>query len=933
MIENLDQQPAFLVGVTGHWDLLPEQIETLKERVRCVFRLLRHGSTVVEGRGRKRLTPDGEAFFQGLDRLEWSDCSLQHQLDEVHASFLNDWPGLGEMPIVILSALAPGADQLVAEVALEEEFQESDFQVVAPLPFPMPEFEAEAKTLGKTYRDASTFVRRGLTSEEIKELQRQLDGPATEDRPEGIVRRMLLHQGPESGFTVMLKEDLEFETKEAWFAQCVADLEADDPTARRRRYQAAGEYVAAYSHLMLAIWDHLDDSDKTGGTAQIVSVRQRGLTPKLLPVAHDLPMPLGPTLQLFTERRNRKRGDSPAVSNPPWHYRWLFPPFKSESIPELTSHRQVCQSRIEDTQLGLDRLVKQGCFLRDLVNLPPARNEKIENDVETYLSDTTKPEHPAEIKSIRKQLEENASVLLPKTERLIGFRRRILQQQYQEGDETSQNLRKLFLLTFFAVLLIHTYNNWHPQNEPQPVVAARGGMETSAVNDTVSGTSDQSVEPSTPAETSMPVPPADGATFVARIMRVLFGGTGFGLAIYALWFFWRRKPEQHEEKNHDLRAIAEGVRVQMLWFLAGIGRSVPANYMLRQRAEFQWLRAVIRSVSFPYEQAYWEFRKLPRGLQLRLLKSVFHNWLRGHENNAQSNYFAKKKQERLRQIHFFRRSGTILVLSGVLIVFAHVVAAIADLFLGTRSMDSLADGLWTCYFCWLLLVPLILVIWAVRHLSRLKGWKGRYEWSVQMLEKWIPIRESNEFAHSRKRFLARMLHNFLIYLVPAILIAGSGILLNAMLSRSGWFPPMGTLSTIISAFLFLAGGLCIAWSEKNLDAELAGQYGNMYHLFQIAANHVEVQILRLQHLESIMNDRAAAIRSLESQGKGKGESEEESEWDKRVDSEQATAQADFDELVRQTQNALYELGIESLDENAEWLILHRARPLEPLMAG
>ena len=33
------------------------------------------------------------------------------------------------------------------------------------------------------------------------------------------------------------------------------------------------------------------------------------------------------------------------------------------------------------------------------------------------------------------------------------------------------------------------------------------------------------------------------------------------------------------------------------------------------------------------------------------------------------------------------------------------------------------------------------------------------------------------------------------------------------------------------------------------------------------------------------------------------------------------------------QDSLYALGKEALDENAEWLLLHRARPLEPVMTG
>jgi hypothetical protein len=33
------------------------------------------------------------------------------------------------------------------------------------------------------------------------------------------------------------------------------------------------------------------------------------------------------------------------------------------------------------------------------------------------------------------------------------------------------------------------------------------------------------------------------------------------------------------------------------------------------------------------------------------------------------------------------------------------------------------------------------------------------------------------------------------------------------------------------------------------------------------------------------------------------------------------------------QEILFALGLQALNENGEWLILHRARPLEPVLAG
>jgi hypothetical protein len=41
----------------------------------------------------------------------------------------------------------------------------------------------------------------------------------------------------------------------------------------------------------------------------------------------------------------------------------------------------------------------------------------------------------------------------------------------------------------------------------------------------------------------------------------------------------------------------------------------------------------------------------------------------------------------------------------------------------------------------------------------------------------------------------------------------------------------------------------------------------------------------------------------------------------------------YDRLMHEAHDILYQLGCEALNENAEWLILHRSRPVEPFMAG
>ena len=80
----------------------------------------------------------------------------------------------------------------------------------------------------------------------------------------------------------------------------------------------------------------------------------------------------------------------------------------------------------------------------------------------------------------------------------------------------------------------------------------------------------------------------------------------FSVAVLILSFsivvrYIRTRTLQRQEKGQDYRALAEGLRVQMFWCLAGLGQSVPANYLQRQRSELDWVRAAIREAAAPYD--------------------------------------------------------------------------------------------------------------------------------------------------------------------------------------------------------------------------------------------------------------------------------------------------------------------------------------------
>jgi hypothetical protein len=183
--------PAPLViGVSGHRDLRPGDLYDLINKVQAIFRNLR----------------------------------------ELYPS----------TPFILLSALAEGADRLVARVALEPE---NRTRLVVPLPMPQPLYETDFET--------------AASLEDFRALLAQADYSFEIPLPNGVSQDAVAERGP----------------------------------ARDHQYELQGKYLALQSQILIALWDGVD-SGKTGGTSEVVKFQTQGLprgdcdleTPELFPV-------------------------------------------------------------------------------------------------------------------------------------------------------------------------------------------------------------------------------------------------------------------------------------------------------------------------------------------------------------------------------------------------------------------------------------------------------------------------------------------------------------------------------------------------------------------------------------------------------------------------------------------------------------------------
>ncbi len=146
---------------------------------------------------------------------------IRQRVAEFFAQVKRDFP---DMPLVVLSALAEGGDQLVAREALA-----AGARLIAPLPL-LPH------TYSEDFGDDAT--RRGF--EELRQRSEVLQMP-------------------------LLPGD------------SLADI-ASHGEARDRHYAQAGVFIASHCHILLALWDGRE-SDLLGGTAQVVRYALDGVMP------------------------------------------------------------------------------------------------------------------------------------------------------------------------------------------------------------------------------------------------------------------------------------------------------------------------------------------------------------------------------------------------------------------------------------------------------------------------------------------------------------------------------------------------------------------------------------------------------------------------------------------------------------------------------
>jgi len=190
-------------------------------------------------------------------------ASLESVVRQVIEEFKTNLP---HTPLVLLSALAEGADRLVARIALE-----LGVRLIVPLPMRKDIYEKDfaldsrgefANLLGQAEHSFELPLVQGSSIEEIKE-----EGPA-----------------------------------------------------RNHQYEQAGAYIVRHSHLLLALWDG-KYRDLVGGTSRVVRFQLEGIPEPYAPRSSPIDPPdSGPVYHIVTPRTSQ-----PETAGEPFTLHKLFP--------------------------------------------------------------------------------------------------------------------------------------------------------------------------------------------------------------------------------------------------------------------------------------------------------------------------------------------------------------------------------------------------------------------------------------------------------------------------------------------------------------------------------------------------------------------------------------------------------------------------------
>ena len=420
----------------------------------------------------------------------------------------------GAAPIVLLTGLADGADQIASEAALELD-ERLNVKVVAVLPMERDIFR--------------------LTVENQARFDRLL---------------------ARAHYSFALPLDPQNVGREAELRRVVPETEE----TRQRQYVQLADFLALHSHVLFAFWDGIDNQDR-GGTACVVRLKLQGTDESEERADFLTYSSVGPVVQLLTPRDNEADRAEP-----------IDPNLKIDEVPVFFWSRENLWMTDEKSRAFPNRQIMTEA--RRLTT-PAAQQRAIKSVLEKMGQlNADAAEHYAELEPKFAQAETYLWENKANPEANLDVGSRVLVDHYLVADQ----LALLF------------------QERGQNIGRRRSRDGKKGEKDKVNGY---------PFWVAL-------LCFLGGILGLLgefeqeswhdplewgtLGAYWFAAAVIFVIYSCASKKKLHY-RHFRSRAVAEALRVQIFWRIAGISDCVSCYYRSHQIDDSEWLRATVNGLA------------------------------------------------------------------------------------------------------------------------------------------------------------------------------------------------------------------------------------------------------------------------------------------------------------------------------------------------
>ena len=369
---------------------------------------------------------------------------------------------------------------------------------------------------------------------------------------------------------VYLTYSLPLPDNSAEYRAKIADVDNHDTDElREKQYNNLGKFLALHSHVLFAFWDGIDMPNLVGGTSTVLHFKLEGNTEKQTRSDILTYTSVGPVVQFLTPRNNPENLKEPVakLENPEeiavfyWskHDLWdkdnecyFFPGRK-----QMTEERR-CKTSVSNMKEIVDTLERLGELNRYSIKCP----ESVKKELSTSKEYLFNKEYMEKIQS--------------KPEDFCDAETKALNDHYMYVNKLARWFKK-WMQRFAIIYLVGV-----------ALFLICGALLSSLweihQNDWGHGTCFSFVHNGEGSGFEMlfafPLP-----TIVYWVSIVVFL-IGYGLALFL----------KYRIRFYRFRAIAEALRIQLFWRIAGMSDCVSGYYRSHQLPKTDWLRAAINGL-------------------------------------------------------------------------------------------------------------------------------------------------------------------------------------------------------------------------------------------------------------------------------------------------------------------------------------------------